>query len=150
MIETSLKKMLLLCALPVALLCAQEKKAEPKTNPPAQAATAQSIPPGAKEVEPYVFGFTDTQGKKWFYRQTPFGVVRWEDKPAAAPVPAAEPIPIRITDLGDSYQFERQSPFGVQKWVREKSELTEDDKALIDQSRNPQTSARAAKTTEKQ
>jgi hypothetical protein len=103
-------------------------------------------------VEPNLFRYTDAQGKTWLYRRTPFGVGKWEDKPATEPAaestapPANPPV---ITDLGDSLQFVRQTPFGPQKSVRKKTELTAEEKALWQrQESNPPPAA--AKTPEKQ
>ena len=150
-------KKLILILLPVALAIGQQRKTPKKKQaaapqqsavtqeapaaaaqpvpPPAPPASSNSEPPkvpaGAKEVEPYLFAFTDAQGKKWLYRQTPFGVVKWEDKPVTAAPMADNTNPVVITDLGDSIRFSWKTPFGVQTWVRKKTELTDDEKAMI-------------------
>ena len=115
---------------------AQNKK--PAQPTAAQKAAAQSqtqpIPAGAKLVEPNLYRYTDSNGKTWNYRQTPFGISKWEETPATAvqPAPAPEPKtqPVAITDLGDSYRFERKTPFGASTWVRKKSELTDEEQVL--------------------
>jgi len=136
---------------------AQAKQAQDKPTPsrpavPPAAASGPSIPADAKEIEPNLFRYTDPQGKTWLYRRTPFGVGKWEDKPAteAAVESTAPPAnPPVITDLGDSLQFVRQTPFGPQKSVRKKTELTAEEKALWQrQESNPPPAA--AKTPEKQ
>ena len=154
-------KKLILILLPLALAMGQQKKAPKKKHatepqqssvnqtptvtqnqaaaqpvpaaaPPASNnAEALKIPVGAKEVEPYLFAATDAQGTKWFYRQTPFGVVRWEDKPVVATPMADNTNPVVINDLGDSVRFSWKTPFGVQTWVRKKTELTDDEKAMM-------------------
>lgn len=143
-----MKKLIVLLA-PCVLLLGQhttkEKKLAPKAKP-AATDSAPKVPEGAKQIEPYLYSYTDPQGKKWMYRETPFGVVKWEDKPAAAPV-ADNTNPIVITDLGDSVRFQWKSPFGEQKWVRKKSELTENEKAMIQREHKP---ADAGKPPEKQ
>jgi hypothetical protein len=112
---------------------AQDKPAPSRPAVPPAAASGPSIPAGAKEIEPNLFRYTDPQGKTWLYRRTPFGVGKWEDKPATEPAvestapPANPPV---ITDLGDSLQFVRETPFGPQKSVRKKTELTPEEKAL--------------------
>ena len=117
----------------------QRKKAAQSSKPSldskakAQAQTP-SIPAGAKLVEPNLYRFTDSNGKTWNYRQTPFGISKWEEKPAAAQ-PVAEPTraktePVVVTDLGDSYRFEKNTPFGRSSWVRKKSQLTDEEKTL--------------------
>ena len=116
-------KKLALLMIPFALLMADDQK----------------IPAGAKKVEPYLYRYTDAQGKKWFYRESPFGVVKWEDRwedkwedKAAAATPAVDDAAlVQVTDLGDSVQFKRKTPFGEQKWVRPKTELTDEEKAML-------------------
>lgn len=108
----------------------QERKAPPPASTPA-AAALPTIPPDAKEIEPGLFRYTDAQGKTWLMRKTPFGVGKWEDKPAAAETVAPVSVPVTVTDLGDSYQFVRDTPFGPSKWTRKKSELNDDEKAIV-------------------
>ncbi len=148
-------KKLILILMPLTLLVGQQKKSVKKrTAAPAPSAVTQSapaaqpvpaaalpppsgtaeqpkIPAGAKEVEPFLFSFTDAQGKKWLYRQTPFGVVKWEDKPVSAAPIADNTNPVIITDLGDSVRFLWKTPFGDQSWVRKKSELNDEEKAMM-------------------
>lgn len=108
-------------------------------NPPAQASKQvrpKGVPDAAVEVQPYLFRYTDSAGKTWMYRDTPFGLRKWQDTSAtsAATQPAhADRIPVTITDLGDSYRFERVTPFGSRTWTHKKTELTDDDKALVNQ-----------------
>ena len=107
---------------------AQKPTATQKANPP-----VTSIPDGAKLVEPNTYRYTDSSGKTWMYRQTPFGISRWEDSPAAAtPQLAPQPQPTTVTDLGDSVRFERKTAFGTSQWVRKKSELTDEEKTLVE------------------
>jgi hypothetical protein len=107
--------------------------AEKKKSLPDQKATAQpplqSVPAGAKLVEPNLYRFTDSNGKTWNYRQTPFGISKWEETSAPEPPPVAGE-PVAVTDLGDSYRFEKKTPFGRSSWVHKKSELTDEEKAL--------------------
>jgi hypothetical protein len=111
---------------------AQEKKNSSQETKPPAAASLPSIPASAKEIEPGLYRYTDPQGKTWLMRKTPFGVGKWEDKPAE-PVAAPNTVPATITDLGDSYQFVRETPFGPSKWIRKKSELTDEEKAMVKQ-----------------
>ncbi len=111
---------------------AQNQKAPPSPSQKAEARSqVQSIPAGATQVEPNLYRYTDSNGKTWNYRQTPFGISRWEEKstPAAEAAPAKRE-PVVVTDLGDSYRFEKKTPFGNSTWVRKKSELTDEEKAL--------------------
>jgi hypothetical protein len=86
-----------------------------------------------------LYAFTDAQGKKWLYRQTPFGVVKWEEKPVSTQPMADNSNPVIITDLGESVRFVWKTPFGDQTRVRKKSELTDDEKAMMqaEQSKRP-------------
>jgi hypothetical protein len=132
---------------------------KPKTQVPRQATAAQkanppvtAIPDGAKLVEPNLYRYTDPAGKTWMYRQTPFGISRWEDSPAATTAPAPtvdEGEPVAVTDLGDSVRFEKKTAFGASKWVRKKSELTDEEKALLAKQQS-QAPARSETTPEKQ
>lgn len=147
-------KKLILILMPLALVVGQHKKTIKKRTvapvasavtqsapaaqavpvvppPPSGTAEQPKIPAGAKEVEPFLFGFTDAQGKKWLYRQTPFGVVKWEDKPVTAAPIADNSNPVIITDLGDSVRFQWKTPFGDQSRVRKKSELNDEEKAMM-------------------
>jgi hypothetical protein len=105
----------------------QKPKAASKAEAP-----VTTVPQGATLVEPNLYRYTDSSGKIWMYRQTPFGLSKWEDTPAAAPQPpAAQGEPVSVVDLGDSVRFEKKTPFGATQWVRKKTELTDDEKALV-------------------
>jgi hypothetical protein len=114
---------------------AQNRKPSPDQKAKAPTPTP-SIPPGATLVEPNLYRFTDSNGKTWNYRQTPFGITKWEETSAPAAHPAPQPNqaksePVVVTDLGDSYRFQKKTPFGESNWVRKKSELTDEEKALV-------------------
>jgi hypothetical protein len=116
----------------------QPAKPTPEQQAKAQRTQTQSIPAGAKLVEPNLYRFTDSDGKTWNYRQTPFGISKWEETSATAAQPApessqAKSVPVVVTDLGDSYRFEKKTPFGQSTWTRKKSELTDEEKALTNQ-----------------
>lgn len=105
----------------------------PELTPEQKAAAAlPTVPKGAQPVGPNLFRYTDPQGKTWMYRQTPFGVSKWEEKPGdEQQADTPKPLPATATDLGDSVQFERDTPFGHQKWIVKKSEMTDDEKATL-------------------
>lgn len=118
-------------------------------KPPAKAEPpVQTIPAGAVQVESNLYRYTDSNGKTWNYRQTPFGINKWEQSATPetqpAPAPTAQTTsqspfrsaetktePITVTDLGDRYQFDKNTPFGHTTWVRKKSEVTKEERALI-------------------
>ena len=120
-----------------------EKKSAP-ASPKAAAAAPLTLPAGAVEVAPGSYAYTDAQGKKWLYRQTPFGLARLEDKPASNDAPQAdvkrtEALVTAVED-GDSIRFTRPGPFGPYKWQRKKSELDDTEKAIWERTRAKSTS----------
>jgi hypothetical protein len=114
----------------------KKKPAQPAPRPKAAAQSqVQTIPAGATQVESNLYRYTDSSGKTWNYRQTPFGISKWEEtsSPASQPTPQPAQVkndPVTVTDLGDSYRFEKKTPFGTSTWVRKKSELSDEEKAL--------------------
>lgn len=100
----------------------------------ARPAQATGIPAGAVEAAPYLYRYTDQDGQIWFYRQTPFGVMRFRDQPVSAPKDP-EGVGIRATEDGDAVRFERPGPFGVYHWKRNKSELDAGERAAWDRER---------------
>ena len=124
-------KICLAIVLGVFIALAEEpapKKAQAKKNPAPPAEL--TLPPGAKQVDPATYTFTDPQGKKWIYRKTPFGLARIEDKPVeASSAPVSAGAEITAKEDGDTIRFERPGPFGTYRWEKKKSDLTEDEKA---------------------
>jgi hypothetical protein len=146
-------KTIALMFIAAALVLAQDKKAAAPRTPAKDPAALPTVPEGAKQVAPYLFRYTDAQGKTWMYRQTPFGVSKWEDKPSEQQPASVDTVPTTVKDLGDSVQFQRLTPFGPAKWVRKKSELTDDEKAILarqEGAKSSTESSKPAKTTEKQ
>ena len=90
------------------------------------------IPAGAQEVQPYTYSYIDAQGTHWMYRQTPFGVTKWQPSDVPPPTMPKQPNPVSASDLGDQVRFERTTPFGHHVWTKRKSELTGDEKLLLD------------------
>jgi len=126
-------KIVILTGMAAALLLAQDKdtkQSKDTSMSEAKGATSSAIPKEATLAAPNLYRYTDAQGKTWFYRQTPFGVSKWEDKPE---VPRAVEVPLTTVsrDLGDAVEFQRPTPFGISKWVTKKTELTEQEKELV-------------------
>jgi len=94
------------------------------------------IPASAVVVGPGSYRYTDQAGTAWIYRQTPFGISRVEEKPAAAEAASPRQNDIRATEDGDTIRFERPGPFGPYRWQRKKSELSESERAVWDQQRS--------------
>ena len=136
-------KRLAVCLVMVTAMLAADKPANKKAAkaapPPAPSLT---LPAGAVAVEPGTYRYTDPQGKKWLYRQTPFGLARIEDKPAVsedqkAATRKSEEFDAQVTavEQGDTIHFTRSGPFGQYKWARKKSELDESERAIWERSR---------------
>jgi hypothetical protein len=95
------------------------------------------IPAGAVLTAPYTWSYADAQGRKWTYRQTPFGIARLEDKPdpqAAANI-SKQAQYLKAVDAGDSVRFERPGPFGTYRWQSKKTELSAVEQAAWDRDR---------------
>ena len=122
------------------------------------AAGQAAVPKGAKEVEPGVFRHTDSAGKTYLYRKTPFGVTKSLETAEKAEAPrtskstqATTPFGassqektaegVKVRERGDVLEFERPSPFGVSRWTRKKDELTEAERDLWERSRSPRPTA---------
>jgi len=132
-------KNIILALIAVTVLLAQDKdakqskdasKSEPPKAAPSEVPKSEQIPKNAVRVEPNLYRYVDPQGKTWFYRQLPFGVSKYEDKPAEPTAVSEQPAAI-VRDLGDSVEFQRNTPFGVSKWNRKKADLTDEEKGLI-------------------
>lgn len=121
------------------------------------AAAQASVPKDATEIEPGVYKHTDSAGKTYKYKKTPFGVVKSADEVSKTPAtnatpfgevksPAPAPVQaIKVSERGDSLDFERPSPFGSYKWTRKKAELTEAEREAWDRSRAKTTAASGPK-----
>jgi len=141
-------KVCILAVLAVLVVNAEDRqpaKSAPKAKKSAPAATATppaplTLPAGATQIEPGTYAYTDPKGKKWIYRQTPFGLARLEDKPAAEPTPAQKGPTITATESGDVIKFERAGPFGPYRWEKKKSDLAEDERAAWERSKQSATS----------
>src|SRR5947209_1278462 len=108
------------CAVSLNALAAQP--ASKKTAKTTAAPRQLTIPKDAVHNPDGTYTYTDKQGRKWLYVNTPFGLSRSElkDSPADA-VPSAAVT--RAIDKGDMVRFERPSPFGTMSWEKKKAEL---------------------------
>jgi len=135
-------KTLIALLFPALAVCAAGQAAQQPSGQTAARAAAQTppakteplklprIPAGAVETEPGFFRYTDPAGKKWVYRQTPFGVTHWEDKPGDAPKSTWFEDNTKSFEEGDAIRFEHTTPFGVSKWVKKKSELDDQERSV--------------------
>jgi len=105
---------------------ADEKTPAKKPAQPARAeAKAEGIPPDAKQIEPGVYRWKDREGKSWVLRNSPFGVLKGEEKAEAARAQEDLPQGLTVVEEGDELRFERPTPFGVTRWKKKKTELDE-------------------------
>jgi hypothetical protein len=121
----------------------QQAKTAAKKSTPAPSATG--LPAGAVLTAPGTYSYTDPQGKKWTYRQTPFGVARIEEggTPAvAAEIEKKQAEQTRAFEDGDSIRFERPGPFGVYRWKQKKTALNSLEQTVWDRDRARQSAAR--------
>ena len=105
------------------------------------------MPAGAVQTAPGTYSYTDPQGKKWTYRQTPWGVAKIEEKDAASTAAAAEiekkqAEQTRATEDGDSIRFERPGPFGVYRWTQKKTQLNSMEQTVWNRERSRQSAPR--------
>ena len=124
-----MSRLILVLLIPLALLAAgdENKEPAPKSGP----AKRLTLPADAVRIEPGSYRHKDKDGKVWIYRETPFGVVRYEEEAKKKEVPARgskSGTVIQAFDEGDSVRFERPGPFGPYKWTRKKPELTAEEK----------------------
>ena len=111
--------------LPTLPAIAQAKEPKPAAK---NTVKPVAIPKGAVKAEDGSYRYTDSKGKKWIYRQTPFGISKAEDVPDTKPKETFDNVTAK--EDGDVIRFERPGPFGVYKWQRNKTELNEMEKAV--------------------
>jgi len=102
-----------------------DKKTAPAKKAVPQKSNAMTVPSDAVLVEPGRWKHTDAKGKIWMYRESPFGIVRYE--PEAVSVVAAADTGMTVVEEGDSVRFTKPSPFGPRTWTRKKAELEGDE-----------------------
>ena len=130
-----MRKVLAVMTIFCAATCfaGQAKKSKKTTAPAATEASAVTIPKSAVLGDDGSYRYTDKQGKKWLYRSTPFGVSKVADE---GPKPAAQqptgPELTKATVVGDTVKFERPSAFGITHWEKKTSELTDDEKKIVE------------------
>ena len=89
-----------------------------------------TIPKDATALPDGSFRYVDKDGKKWIYRNTPFGVSKAEERTVVPVVQRIEDDPTKSQDQGDSVRFTRPTPFGDKIWSRKKTELDTYEKSI--------------------
>ena len=98
-----------------------------------------TLPAGAVLTAPGTYRYTDAGGRKWTYRQTPFGLAKFEEKDGAADESIRKTASnIQATEDGEYVRFERPSPFGTYRWKQKKTELSPLEQAAWDLARQKQ------------
>jgi hypothetical protein len=152
--EISMKSILTVIVLCAAAICAPAQTNKKENAAPAPKVVA--IPKDAVQNPDGTYSYTDKDGKKWIYIKTPFGVMKnaAPDTPASTDPPPDSSLTkpgdgsakavdglTKAIDKGDTVRFERASPFGPMSWEKKKSELTDDERRILD--------AQTAKTEQK-
>jgi hypothetical protein len=138
-------RLITIAALFAAAVCAQatQKKSD-KTATTAAPPSVTSVPKDAVKNADGTWNYTDKQGRKWLYVNTPFGIMKTdvtdaENQSAPPPNPAT-----KVIDKGDTVRFEQPGPFGPIAWEKKKSELTDQERQMVDAQQN-QSQPQAAK-----
>ena len=140
-----------------------QAKPAPKTAQKAPAPPAWAIPASAERLDENTYRHTDGQGKVWYYRKTPFGVMKTEQAPdltpqlsneiardRQSPFAAQQAVAahagqmqdaemLAVTETADTVTFTRGTPFGKSSWTRRKSDLTADERAMWDRAKQNKT-----------
>ncbi len=111
------------------------KSSDTKAKKVTKVPDSPTIPPDATPVGDGSFRYVDKNGKKWIYRNTPFGVSKSEERPAAQAVQQVADDPTKSEDAGDSVKFTRPTPFGAKVWTKKKTELDAYEKSIWDRDR---------------
>ena len=106
------------------------KKSE--TKKAAKVPDSPSIPKDATPLPDGSFRYVDKDGKKWIYRNTPFGISKAEERQVAPVVQRISDDPTRTEDLGNSVRFTRPTPFGPKVWTKKKSDLDSYENGIWD------------------
>ncbi len=103
-----MKKTIVALMLPLVMALAVERPEPKKSRKPA------AVPADATEVSSGVYRHTDSQGKTWLYRNTPFGISKSEETQASSKEETASG-PSRQVDAKGKVSVSNPSPFGVSK-----------------------------------
>jgi hypothetical protein len=128
-----MKRSITVVALLAATVCAYAAE-DGKSEKTATAPQRMTIPKDAVKEANGSWSYTDAQGKKWVYRESPFGVIRTAVAEPAADGQAKPKPPAaatKVIDKGDTVQFERSTPFGPARWEKKKSDLTDEERKMV-------------------
>src|SRR6266567_9361837 len=105
--NTQMTRLITAAALFAMAVCAQatQKKTD-KTATTSARATVLTVPKDAVKNADGTWNYTDKQGRKWVYVNTPFGIMKTdvtdaESRPAQPPTTAT-----KVIDKGETVRFE--------------------------------------------
>ena len=125
--EKTMKRAMTIAVLCGVAVCAAQTKANGKSGAKT-ASKVLTIPKDATRNADGTYSYTDKDGKLWTYSVTPFGVVKSPVSDADNSVAANT----KVFDKGDTVRFERPGPFGPVSWEKKKTDLTDDERKLVD------------------
>ncbi|MBM3775900.1 MAG: hypothetical protein FJW37_12175 [Acidobacteria bacterium] len=109
------------------------------------------VPKNAEEIRPGMHRHTDAKGRIWIYRQTPTGLVRYEENDPVlarfspdAPERQQSLDRIAVVEDGDLLRFERPGPVGPMRWERKKTELNATERVVWERAQEKNAQAAAA------
>ncbi len=116
---------------PVVLFAADgAKNGQKKPAPPKAAmATKLAVPQGAVAQKDGTWRFTDSNGQRWIYRDSPFGITRVPDTGKEEPV-QEQTAGMKASEVDGQIHFERPGPFGPVRWVRTKDQMNEAERKV--------------------
>lgn len=128
-------RLITIAVLFATAVCAQAT--QKKTTP--APATVLTVPKDAVKNADGTWSYTDKKGRKWVYVNTPFGIMKTdvtdaESQPAPTPNSAT-----KVIDKGDTVRFEQPGPFGPIAWEKKKSDLTDQERQMVDAQNQSQT-----------
>jgi hypothetical protein len=127
---------IILLFLPFLLLGQTSPKKDEK---PAPKATGLRLPAEAVKVGPAAWRYVDKDGKVWLYRGMVTGLVRMPESASGKNFTG-----LKVIDKGDTYRFERPAVVGLSVWERKKSELNDDEKAMVEYAKSKAQESKAA------
>ncbi|HWF10773.1 MAG TPA: hypothetical protein VG297_20035 [Bryobacteraceae bacterium] len=134
-----MKLKLAVLMLGIVTVCASAADKKKTAQKAAAAPLIVTIPKGAvANPDGQSYSYKDKQGKRWTYTKTPFGIMKAPaaDPATATAAPGTDLSGVKAIDKGDTVHFERPGPFGVMKWDKNKTDLNDDERRLVE-SQNP-------------
>ena len=122
----------ILFAVAIGAHASDGKDDKNKKKAAAPAPQAVTIPKDAVPNPTAPLHLYGQKGKKWDYVKTPFGVIKVPGRRMRRPSAPPDFSTTKAIDKGDTVRFERPSPFGPFVWEKKKSDLTDDERHLLD------------------